>query len=239
MALLSIDTNAKTVKGQSLGYMTGIMYMAPFTEAGRGNVCPHASKGCASACLFTAGRGRFDNVRTARINRTHFYFDDYQGFFDQLVKEINALIRKAKRKGLVPVVRLNGTSDIPWEHKKFKHNGERKTIMQVFEGLTFYDYTKNPKRMFSKLPENYSLTFSRSEENDEKVLDVIKNTEQNVAVVFDGGLPETYMGRKVIDADESDLRFLDEKGVVCGLKAKGEAKKDSSGFVVDNTKGKE
>jgi len=234
MKLISVDTNAKTVKGQKQGFMTGIMYLAPFKEAGRGNVCPMASKGCADACLFTAGRGRFDNVRNARINRTHFYFDKNAEFFAQLVKEIKAFLRKAKKNDMIPCVRLNGTSDLQWEHKKFMHEGERKNIFQVFPELQFYDYTKIAKRVFNdELPENYDLTFSRSEENDETVSDVIRQTDVNIAVVFKGDLPKTYKGREVIDADGSDLRFLDEKGVICGLKAKGEAKTDESGFVIE------
>ena len=233
-SLISVDTNAKTVKGQKVGYMTGITYLAPFKEAGRGNVCPMASAGCAKACLFTAGRGRFDNVRNARINRTHFYFDKNAEFFAQLVKEISALVRKAKKNNMIPCVRLNGTSDLQWEHKKFTHEGERKTIFDVFPDVQFYDYTKIAKRVFSdKLPKNYDLTFSRSEENDETVLDVIRRTNVNVAVVFKGDLPKTYKGREVIDADGSDLRFLDQKGVICGLKAKGDGKKDETGFVVE------
>lgn len=233
MALISIDTNAKTVKGQKKGYMTGIMYLAPYKEAGRGNVCPQASDGCSTACLFTSGRGAFDNVRNARIARTHLYFNDYQAFFDQLVKEIKALIRKAKKKDMIPCVRLNGTSDIPWEHKKFLHEGNRVTIFEVFPSIQFYDYTKIYKRLLSgKLPKNYHLTFSRSESNEDWVREIIRKTTANVAVVFAGALPKMFMGRDVVDADESDLRFLDGEGVICGLKAKGKGRKDYSGFVV-------
>jgi hypothetical protein len=53
----------------------------------------------------------------------------------------------------------------------------------------------------------------------------------NVAAVFHK-VPETYLGRTVINGDETDLRFLDPKGVIVGLKAKGKAKKDTTGFVV-------
>jgi len=44
-------------------------------------------------------------------------------------------------------------------------------------------------------------------------------------------MPNTYAGAPVVDGDASDLRFLDPDGVVVGLKAKGDAKKDTSGFV--------
>jgi hypothetical protein len=81
-----------------------------------------------------------------------------------------------------------------------------------------------------KLPKNYHLTFSRKENNQNKV-ELISSMGGNVAVVFDK-LPKTYLGKKVVDGDESDLRFLDEKNVIVGLKAKGKGKKDNSGFVI-------
>lgn len=230
MKLLSIGVDAKTVKGEKRGYLTGVMYLAPVSEAGIGNVCPMASNGCATACLFTAGRGRYNSVRQARINRTHLFFNDRPAFMEKLIGEIEALERKAKKLGMKPCVRLNGTSDIQWERIKYKG----KTIFQHFPSMKFYDYTKIPAR-FSRgeLPKNYNLTFSRSESNVEYVKQIIKNhVKVNVAVVFNK-LPKTYLGRKVFDADQTDLRFLDPKGVIVGLKAKGKARHDKSGFVVD------
>ncbi len=131
--LLSIDTNAKTVKGQKRGYMTGILYLAPSNESKVINTCPHASKGCRAACLFTAGRGAFNNVRQARIDKTLWLVRDRAGFIEQIKKDIAALVRKAERKGLIPCVRLNGTSDLPWENMG--------NIMQDFPDVQFYDYT--------------------------------------------------------------------------------------------------
>jgi hypothetical protein len=77
---------------------------------------------------------------------------------------------------------------------------------------------------------NYFTLFSAADGND---ADVLKAMAQgmNVAAVFDK-VPAEYNGKAVIDADEHDLRFLDAKGVVAGLKAKGRAKKDYSGFVI-------
>jgi hypothetical protein len=45
-------------------------------------------------------------------------------------------------------------------------------------------------------------------------------------------LPQTYLGKQVVDGDATDLRFLDPRGVIVGLKAKGKGKQDTSGFVV-------
>jgi hypothetical protein len=77
---------------------------------------------------------------------------------------------------------------------------------------------------------NYHLTFSAADGNDADVNKAIAQG-MNVTVVFDK-IPAEYKGKPVFNADETDLRFLDPKGVVLGLKAKGRAKKDTTGFVV-------
>ena len=132
---------------------------------------------------------------------------------------------QASKKGFVPVFRLNGTSDLSWE--KYTVNGQN--IFELFPDVQFYDYTKVLGRKISQY-KNYHLTFSNAESNMLDVLEALKQG-MNVATVFDK-LPEVWRGRTVINADESDLRFLDPKGVICGLKAKGRAKKDTSGFVI-------
>ncbi len=227
-----------------LGYLTAIMYLAP-AELSGWNVCQNASDGCKDVCLNTAGRGRFDNVQMARIKRTQFFFLNRQGFIDQLIKEIDAHIRKAQKLGLKPAVRLNGTSDIPWERVKIESDQLPEpydtmvfaNIMDMYSSVTFYDYTKYPiaKRPASKLPANYHLTFSRSEHAISYSIgaDIGNNLEngRNVAVVFDV-VPTTWHGIKCIDGDKHDMRFLDSVGVIVGLTAKGKAKKDASGFVV-------
>lgn len=234
MQLLS-TSDAKTVKGEKAGYLTGILYLAPYNLAGR-NVCPHASPGCAEACLFSAGRGAQDSVQGARIAKTKQFFRDPKSFVETLAQDIEALKRKAARLGLSPCVRLNGTSDIPWENLGGQIGVN---LMRRFQDVPFYDYTKNPARarafLEGKLPANYSLTFSRSECNGETALELEK-AGANVAVVFavkkGSKLPQTWGGRPVIDGDKDDLRFLDKRGSIVGLRAKGKAKKDDSGFVV-------
>lgn len=222
--------NAKTSKGNSLGYRTGILYLAPAKEAGIGNLCPMSSAGCRKACLFTAGRGRFENVKSARIEKTLFFYRNRKAFFDSLIYDIQSLIRYCDRHGLKPAVRLNGTSDIIWE--KQKHEG--KTVFELFPFVQFYDYTKIYTRFYSGLlPVNYHLTFSRSEENQDACIQLMSDHPTvNIAAVFGGREIPTWYGREVIDADQHDLRFLDKPGVICGLKAKGDAKKDKSGFVI-------
>jgi hypothetical protein len=227
MKLLNIDANAKTVKGQGRGYMTAILYLAPADESGY-EVCPMASQGCRKACLNKAGMGAFSNVQAARITKTRLYFEDRETFMAQLMAEVRAFIRKAFKAGLIPVVRLNGTSDIPWERVPVEG---KPNIMAHFPTVQFYDYTKRHNRR--DLPDNYHLTFSLAEDNDSRASAAASNGA-NVAVVFrTDKFPATFMGMPVVDGDADDLRFLDGRGVVVGLKAKGPAKKDTSGFVRD------
>lgn len=243
--LLAIDTNAKTVKGQKKGFMTGILYLAPAKLSGY-EVCPQRSAGCTAACLNTAGRGAFNNVQASRIAKTKWYFEDRASFMAQLVKDIRALIRKAEREGFTPVVRLNGTSDIPWERVPVSSRQfGLANIMGLFPDVQFYDYTKITKRALAHargdMPANYHVTFSMTESNDDDA-DRVLAAGGNVAVVFKT-IPATYRGAGVVDGDESDLRHLDaydqaqgmaslkHSGVVVGLKAKGKARKDTSGFV--------
>ena len=229
--------NAKTSKGESSGTLTGILYLAPANESGR-NVCPHASEGCRIACLYTAGMGAFSNVKAARIAKTKAFHADPKGFIEDLARDIEALVRKAEREGLAPAVRLNGTSDIPWEALGGHH---KVNLMNRFPAVSFYDYTKNSARARSyaqgKLPPNYSLTFSRSESNGAVALELLE-AGVNVAAVFavkkGDALPSTWGGRPVIDGDVNDLRHLDPRNSVVGLRAKGDAKKDDSGFVISN-----
>ena len=224
MKLLSVDTNAKTIKGQKKGYLTGILYLTPADISGR-NVCPHASAGCKAACLFSAGRGAFDNVKSARLRKTLAFFKDKDAFLSDLKADIAALVKKAHKMGMWPCVRLNGTSDLPW-HKM--------GIMESFPDIPFYDYTPTKSRMIDylegKLPKNYSLTFSRKEDN-QGACDEIMARGGNVAVVF-RDTPTAWKGKETFNGDDSDLRFLDPRGVIVALKAKGKAKKDATGFVI-------
>lgn len=218
--------NAKTEKGEKKDVRTGIVYLAPHKVSGK-NLCAFATEGCAKACLYSAGRGRFSTIQKARIKKTRFFLDYREDFMRQLKSEISKHQRYCERNNMQCAVRLNGTSDIPWE--KVKLDGI--SIMEHFPGVQFYDYTKNPHRNVEALP-NYHLTFSRADGNEEHVETALSNG-MNVAVVFRDELPDEYLGRKVIDGDLDDLRFLDGENVVVGLKAKGAAKKDTSGFVVD------
>ncbi len=224
MKLLS-TANPKIQKGAKLGYLSFILHLAPADLSGR-EVCPKRTKGCTAACLNTAGRGGMfkkgattNMIQEARKRKTRQFFEDRTGFMAQLEKDIKLGIKQAARLGLTPVFRLNGTSDLSWE---------KYGIIEKFPQVQFYDYTKVLGRKVAHLP-NYHLTFSAADGNDADVAKAIAQG-MNVAMVFDR-LPAEYMGRPVINADDTDLRFLDPQGVIAGLKAKGRAKKDNTGFV--------
>jgi len=239
MHLLSVG-NPKTLKGMAQGYNTYILHLAPGSLSGH-NTCPKATAGCLSACLNTAGRGgmfkRGENTNTiqqARIRKTQLFYNDRDAFMALLVKDILLAIKQSKAKGLVPVFRLNGTSDISWEKYPVKMgNVYYSNIFEAFGYVQFYDYTKVLGRKVSGIS-NYSLTFSAADGNDLDVL-LARKAGYNIAVVFGikktEPMPAEYMGLPVFNGDESDLRFLDPKQVVVGLYAKGKAKKDISGFV--------
>ena len=230
---LLTTNNAKTIKGEGKGYITYILYMSSFRQNSKGiNLCSHASQGCADACLFSSGfGGMFTRVQNGRIKKSEYFLSDRIEFLNQLKKEITRAIKKHEGEA-IPVFRLNGTTDITWE--KFNiFNG--KNIFEIFPDVQFYDYTKNYTRFNKVLPANYHLTFSRSETNHDKSLELLSRGI-NVAMVFDA-IPATYEGYEVINADADDLRFLDTKGgVICGLRYKKMTNKgaDNSQAFVSN-----
>jgi hypothetical protein len=221
--LSSGSTNAKTAKNS---IETLILYLAPFTQNSKGiNLCPKATAGCAAACLFTAGRGAFSNVAQSRINRTEYYLHDRKAFLAQLAKEVNAQSKKVPTLA----VRLNGTSDIKLvEMLTLTHD--------IAPNVVFYDYTKIPSKAGNRKTSqghDYIVTYSFNEGKDAipNSLEVL-NRGGNVAAVFRKELPDTFLGYPVIDGDQSDIMMLYNRGVVLGLKAKGKAKKDTTGFVI-------
>lgn len=233
-------SSAKTQKGESVGYLTGILYLAPHTLSGAGNVCPWAAS-CKKACLNTSGRGAFNSVQKARIAKTKLFFSDRDAFMETLFEDCKALIAKAKRLGMLPCIRLNGTSDLAFHRLIVPSQG--KTLMECFLDVPFYDYTKSVKKALDNAkglhPQNYTVVFSRDSEVNEPECQKVLSAGGNVAVVFRDSLPPVFWHRPVLNGDATDLRFLDRRaragrsGYVVGLKAKGKAKRDQSGFVVD------
>lgn len=254
--LLSVGSDSKTIKGEKLGYKTGVLYLAPAwtskVETKNGkliNVCTHASYECMNFCLAFAGRaGIFKTIQIARQRKTALLFSDRQTFLSQLSSDVSKVVNWCNRNGYIPAFRFNGTSDIGFQDMA-------RDILNSNPDVMFYDYTKVNSRyerfLSGKLPVNYHLTFSRSEDNHDDCLEYLENGQNGlyqkpvgVAVVFDikpgHDLPETYHGFPVIDGDKSDLRFLDTEtgypAYIVGLRAKGKAKGKAQpneyGFVV-------
>lgn len=234
-SLLSVNADSKTVKGTKKGYLTGVMYLMPDDA-----ICPVAKlAGCREACLVSAGRAAFTpGIGAARAGRTRLFFGNRDVFMSLLIVEIKALVRKAEKSGMIPAIRLNGTSDINWAN--VTHNGMN--IFEQFPTVQFYDYTKSPAIVRAAASVgNWHVTASYSEASVKYSSMITAAADKhgvNIAVVFRGKhMPATFLGRPVVNGDDTDLRFLDESGVVVGLKAKGQAKKDISGFVVDIPQG--
>ena len=229
--LLSCGSNAKTVKGDGSEYLTAIMYLTPWKSAGI-NVCAMAElAGCFKPCLNTAGRGQMSSVQMGRARKTQWFATDRAGFMAQLVADLQSFVAYCQKRGIQPCVRLNGTSDIRFE--LIPVAGYR-NIMEAFPSVQFYDYTKIANRR--NLPSNYHLTWSYSAANAKyaEMAGIAKVNGLNIAVVFrkKEAIPATFLDLPTIDGDRDDMRFLDPKGVVVALYAKGKAKTDTSGFVV-------
>jgi hypothetical protein len=214
--------------------------LAPANLSGY-ETCPKRTAGCTSACLNTAGRGGMfkkgettNTIQKARIRKAKMFFENRAEFMANLVKDIELAIKQSEKKGLIPVFRLNGTSDLSFEKYEVIRNGKLyRNIFSAFADNIFYDYTKILGRKIAEIP-NYSLTFSAADGNDNDVAKAITQG-YNIATVFGIKktlpMPDSYLGLPVFNGDESDLRFLDPKQVIVGLYAKGKAKKDETGFV--------
>ena len=220
-------TNTKTAKND---LETFILYMAPADQVEGLNLCPFASPGCKKSCLYSAGRGKFSNVQASRINKSKFWGYDRANFYVQLANELLKIHDKAIKQNKQIAVRLNGTSDIDHLHLLQRYSGID-FLESFYDNLLFYDYTKNFNHIRKYTGSTYKLTFSRSETNENDAYLTLQHGG-NVAIVFADELPETWNGYQVINGDETDLRYFDPINVVVGLKAKGDAKKDLSGFVV-------
>jgi hypothetical protein len=228
MFKLLSTANPKIQKGTKLGYLSFILHLAPATLSGK-ETCPKRTAGCTAACLNTAGRGGMfrkgentNMIQKARIRKTEYFFADRDAFMLDLYKDIQKAIKFAERQDLIPVFRLNGTSDLSWE--KYTVGSTDMNLFQLFPNTQFYDYTKVLGRKVGQYF-NYHLTFSKADGNDADVAEALMQG-MSVVAVYDA-IPEG-----VPSADETDLRFLDPKGIMLGLKAKGRAKKDYSGFVI-------
>lgn len=229
---LITTSNPKTMKGEQYNYHTAVLHLSPHTSAGiktasgeELNVCPFAIN-CPDICLNYSGRGgigdpEVNKIQIARRRRTEMWFYDRAGFLKQLGSEIEREMRKAARLDMDFAFRPNGTSDLP---------GLGSWAAETFPSIQVYDYTKIP-HPWLRARDNYHLTFSYDGDNWEECQAAL-NHGINVAVVFHGEFPKTFMKYRVINGDESDLRFRDPSPRIIALKAKGPAKKDQGVFTI-------
>lgn len=191
-------------------------------------LCPSSGLAeCRAPCLDTSGLARvFPSVNKARDAKTKWFHEDNAGFMAQLLREMRNFQRLCVRQGVTPVFRLNTMSDVPWE----KHID----IAGEFKESYFVDYTKLAHRL-TRVPENYGLIFSYSgvPAYQGQVQAALK-TDRPIAVVFRNGFPKRFLGRICIDGDRSDLINVQTRNSIICLSDKGDAKHDTSGFVVDN-----
>jgi len=219
-----LTKNAKLEKGNKYEYYNIGLQLAPSYISGF-NTCPNASINCGMSCLNETGHGarhminknNIHMVLKARIIRTILFFEYRKQFKNRLIQEINLHKNKVDKLDNVKLcIRLNVLSDI-------KHEKINKDILEMFKDIQFYDYTKILNRDIKHLS-NYHLTISRNELNK----DIIEDMPHNKAYVFNvkrnNKLPSTYENKKVIDGDLHDLRFLDNKNVIVGLRYKGNNK---------------
>ena len=233
--ILTVRNDAKTIKGEKYGVLTGVVYLAPANVSGF-EMCPGRTPGCTAACLYTAGHGAMSNVQRGRIRRTLQFVLRRDEFMAQLVKEIASVVELSVKEDMFPAIRLNGTSDVAYEDIPVTRDGVAyQHIFAAFQDVQFYDYTKVYTRLeaISKIS-NYHVTFSLAEtEVSRRGAIIALDLGFSVAAVFEE-LPERFMGHEVIDGDETDVRFWDDSdgAVIVGLLPKGRAKKDKSGFVI-------
>lgn len=222
----------KISHGDLTKYEAAVLHLLPHREGlFKSTLCPWSTPGCRMSCLAYAGRGQADWIMYARYWKSKLYREDRKLFMRALTADLSRLAGRAAEYNRQAVVRLDGTSDL----------GLAQHFATLFPMILFYDYTKSSIRYMNwaiagkhEQPNRY-LTFSRSESNEADCLEILDHGG-NVAVVFSNkkgdALPKKWKGWPVLDADKDDFRFLDPPAHVAGLRAKGRARHDASGFVV-------
>ncbi len=203
-------SNTKMAKNTVKTY--GLSLVPHTLNSKKENLCPFSTKECRSLCLNMTGRAAFDNVQTARLNKTDYFVSDREGFLKKLYGELEQIDKKGEKC----LVRLNVVSDVNWR-KEFLNKG---LDIGKLKNIIFYAYTKNPFQIEENDLDNQHFTFSYSGGNWKWCEKFLKEKTANVAVVFKNSLPSTWRGFKVINGDDSDERVMDEKGVIVGLKYK-------------------
>ena len=234
------DSNTKLAKttDRTLGYKLYSLFLAPALSSGY-NTCPWSSKECVALCLNTSGRGAMASVQIARIKKTKFMVEHPESFMCNMLSEMLSAMRSAENKSNKLAIRLNGTSDIAWEYSapfiEYFCNGGSNSGVSYLDNLPkfqLYDYTKSPARVLKK-PNWYDMTLSFSGHNWSECKNILDSMSGRVAMVFSDGIPDNYMGYRVVNGDNDDFRFMDDLGVIVGLNYKKTGNKNESMVKLD------
>lgn len=218
-----VNNSTKHEKAFKYNEMVYTIYLAPAKSSGY-EVCPGRTAECTLLCLNESGRNKMNTerevIRNSRIKKTRLFHEDHQFFVKWVFEEIKLARKKAEKLNYRFSVRLNNTSDIsPEDFYILNEDGVRVNILEYFNDVQFYDYTKVPERLeLTKKYSNYDLTFSFSGTNKFDCLQMLKN-DVRVSVVFKT-VPETFWGYPVVNGDNYDMRYLDPKQSIIGLKFK-------------------
>lgn len=231
--LLSANSKLKKAIGR---YRAIGLAMAPWKFAGAGNLCGAASAGCVEACNgLWSGMNVTSSTRFALIGRARLYLEFRELFLRKLRDELRAFERLCIRTGRIPAVRLNVSTDIPFE--KIAPG-----IFAEFKRTRFYDYTAYTVQIRGILPPNYQLCHSWKETTTFAYVSATIAAGRNIVMPFDsayapqrklfGALPALVIfrcretGRElsvpVVNGDKHDIRMrqTDGAGVCVGLHGK-------------------
>lgn len=214
--------NHKTPKGESAGYMSAILYLAPHTSGGGRSLCPYSTHACRMMCLGETGLASLPRQIGARLSRTDLFHNARAVFMDGLALDLEKFVAICQREALKPAVRLNGSSDVIWER-------EAPDLFNRWHQVAWYDYSKIPLEHRVRRPD-YHLTYSVGAAEDWPRALAYAAAGHSVAVVVPEELKAQLAGQEVdigpcavplVDGDEHDLRFLDAPGSIVLLKPKG------------------
>jgi len=219
----NVNHSSKHVKAYNYNEMVYTIYLAPSNLSGY-QVCPGRTKECERMCLSESGHNQMDIhknfINKSRIKKTQLFFENKEFFVRWVIEEIKSAKLKANKHGYRFSVRLNNTSDISPEDFYIIENGKKINLLEFFPNVQFYDYTKVPERIrLTMIYPNYDLTFSYTGRNMNTCMQMLNNNNIRVAMVFKK-VPDQYMNLPVIDGDKYDMRYLDPKKCIVGLKFK-------------------